>query len=143
MDTKLFVGNLAWETTGDDLKEYFGQFGTVVSSDVMVNKFSNRSRGFAFVVMASNEDAENAISKTEGVEFQGRALKVNIARPKTEEAPRRSFGGPRKSFGGPRSGGFNRGGRGPSRGGFSRGGDRGAPRGERSYRSFDGRDSSR
>ncbi len=124
MDNKLFVGNLAWATTEDDLNAYFGQFGTVESVEVLRDKFTGRARGFAFVVMATAEDAQKAIENTEGREFQGRPLKVNIARPREESAPRRggnggfrpsfggngsrggarrSFGGPRRNFGGPRS----------------------------------------
>lgn len=101
MDKKLFVGNLAWAATEDDLKAYFGQFGTVESVEVLRDKFTGRARGFAFVVMATPEDAQNAIANTEGKEFQGRPLKVNIARPFEERPPRehRDFGGERRSWG--------------------------------------------
>lgn len=116
MDNKLFVGNLAWATTEEDLKAYFGQFGTVDSVEVLRDKFTGRARGFAFVVMATAEDAQKAIENTEGREFQGRPLKVNVARPREEQPPRRNggfrprFGGnaPRSGFGGNR-GGFNKG----------------------------------
>lgn len=119
MDKKLFVGNLAWATTEDDLKAYFGQFGTVESAEVLRDKFTGRARGFAFVVMATPEEAQTAIENTEGREFQGRPLKVNIARPHEERPPRRGNGGSRPRFGGNgprggRSGGF--GGNGPRRG---------------------------
>ncbi|MCR5184357.1 MAG: RNA-binding protein [Opitutales bacterium] len=95
MDNKLFVGNLSWETTGDDLKNYFSQFGTVESAEVMFDKFNGRSRGFGFVVMSSTEEAAEAVKRTHNVDFMGRALVVNVARPKTEEPSprRRSFRG--------------------------------------------------
>lgn len=136
MDKKLFVGNLAWATTGDDLKAYFGQFGTVESVDVLCDKFTGRARGFAFVIMATPEDAQRAIENTEGREFQGRPLKVNIARPLEDKPPRRAPGGFR-----PRSGGFGgrggapRGNSGNYRGGFNKGPRRsfGGPR-----RNYDG-----
>jgi len=121
MDNKLFVGNLAWATTEDDLKAYFGQFGTVESAEVLRDKFTGRSRGFAFVVFATAEEAQRAIENTDGREFQERPLKVNIARPHEERPPRQ--GGFRPRFGGdrgyaPRQGGYNR-----DRGDFNR--DRG------------------
>lgn len=136
MDNKLFVGNLAWETNEDDLKQHFSRFGTVESAEVMRDKFTGRARGFGFVVMSTPEEAQVAIENTEGAEFMGRPLKVNIARPREENAPvreRRSFGdrggfSPRREggfggrrFGGPREGGFKRpfGNRRP--GGFKRG----------------------
>ncbi len=101
MDNKLFVGNLSWETTSDDLKNHFGQFGTVESAEVMVDKFNGRSRGFGFVVMSSVEEANEAANRTNGVDFMGRALVVNVARPRTEEPPQRRRGG----YGRPRFGG--------------------------------------
>ena len=100
MDNKLFVGNLAWETSEDDLKAYFGQFGTVESAEVLRDKFTGRARGFAFVVMATAEDAQKAIENTEGREFQGRPLKVNIARPREDRPPQQRRGGFRPRFGG-------------------------------------------
>ncbi len=146
MDNKLFVGNLAWETSADDLKQYFSNFGTVESAEVMSDKFTGRARGFGFVVMATAEEAQNAAQKAEGVEFMGRPLKVNIARPREEMAPRE--GGFRGGYGnrggyrggyGNRGGGY-RGGHGGNRGGY-RGGHGGfRPRGgfSRGPRTFDG-----
>lgn len=137
MDKKLFVGNLPWATTEDDLKAYFGQFGTVESAEVLRDKFTGRARGFAFVVMATPEEAQRAIENTDGREFQGRPLKVNIARPHEERPPRRGGnGGFRPRFGGegrgPRgNGGFNRCGQRRSFGGPRRGNDGGT-------RSFEG-----
>lgn len=150
MDNKLFVGNLAWATTEDDLKAYFGQFGVVESVEVLRDKFTGRARGFAFVVMATAEDAQKAIENTDGREFQERPLKVNIARPREEKPPRRGNGGFRPRFGGnggQRDGGFGGGqprggfGKGPRSGGFNKGPRRsfGGPR--RSFggtRSFEG-----
>ena len=125
MDNKLFVGNLAWASTEDDIRAHFAQFGEVTSVEVMRDKFTGRARGFAFVTMANGEAALAAIAKTEGVDFMGRPLKVNVARPR-EERP--SFGGgDRGGFGGERrSGGF-----GGGRGGFGGGGGRGGFGGER------------
>lgn len=130
MDKKLFVGNLAWAATEDDLKTYFGQFGTVESVEVLRDKFTGRARGFAFVVMATPEDAQNAIANTEGKEFQGRPLKVNIARPLEDRPPRerRDFGGEWRGFGD----------RGNDRGGF--GGERRGFGGPRERRGFGGGD---
>ncbi len=117
MENKLFVGNLPWAATEEDIRAHFAQFGDVTTVEVMRDKFTGRARGFAFVTMASNEHAQAAIAKTEGVDFMGRPLKVNVARPR-EERP--AFGGgDRGGFGGERRGGF-----GGGRGGFG-GGDRG------------------
>ena len=117
MENKLFVGNLPWAATEADIRAHFSQAGEVVSVEVMMDKFTGRPRGFAFVTMGNAQQAQDAIAKTENVDFMGRPLKVNVARPR-EERP--SFGGDR-----PRSGGFGggRGGFGGGRGGF--GGDRG------------------
>jgi len=113
MENKLFVGNLPWAATESDIRAHFSQAGEVVSVEVMMDKFTGRPRGFAFVTMGNAQQAQDAIAKTENIDFMGRPLKVNVARPR-EERP--SFGGDR-----PRSGGF---GGGERRGGFG-GGDRG------------------
>ncbi len=143
MENKLFVGNLAWAATEEDLSQLFSQFGTVESVEVLRDKFTNRARGFAFLTMSTDAEALNAVNNLEGKDFMGRPLKVNVARPREEGAPRRSFGGPReggfgggerRSFGGPREGGFG-GGQGRSFGG-DRGGFGGGQGGER--RSFGG-----
>ena len=117
MENKLFVGNLPWAATESDIRAHFSQGGEVVSVEVMMDKFTGRPRGFAFVTMANAQAAQDAIAKTENIDFMGRPLKVNVARPR-EERP--SFGGDR-----PRSGGFGGGGGGGSRGGFGGGGSRG------------------
>ena len=118
-NSKLYVGNLSFKTTDDELRAHFGQFGSVTDTYVAMDKMTGRPRGFAFVTMGTPEEAKMAIEKTNGVDFGGRALQVNEARPK-EERPGGGFGG-----GGGGRGGF---GGGERRGGFgggrSGGGDR-------------------
>ncbi len=127
MENKLFVGNLPWAATESDIRAHFSQGGEVVSVEVMMDKFTGRPRGFAFVTMANAQAAQDAIAKTENIDFMGRPLKVNVARPR-EERP--SFGGDRPRSGGfgggggGSRGGFGGGGGGGSRGGFGGGGDR-------------------
>lgn len=87
MATKLFIGSLAWGTTDDSLKEFFGQAGTVVSASVIVDRETNRSKGFGFVEMSSDEEAKAAIDQLNGKELDGRPIVVNEARPR-EERPR-------------------------------------------------------
>lgn len=91
---KLFVGNISYQTTENDLRDYFAAAGSVVSCNLMQDKFSGKSRGFAFVEYASAEEAGKAIEMFHEKEFQGRALAVNVARPREERgpsnAPRRS-----------------------------------------------------
>ncbi len=100
---KLFVGNLPFAVTQGDLEELFGQFGTVVSVNLITDRMSGRSKGFAFVEMDSEEAAQAAITALHGNDFQGRNLVVNVARPQ-EDRPRRDFG----SGGSRPSGGYNR-----------------------------------
>ena len=85
---RLFVGNLSYETTQEDLQEYFSQAGVVTSVNLMQDKVTGKSRGFAFVEYATAEEAGKAVEQFAGKEFQDRALTVNIARPKEERAPR-------------------------------------------------------
>ena len=110
MSTKLYVGNLAFQTTSEDLQELFAQAGTVQSASVVEDRETGRSRGFAFVEMSTKEEADAAIEQFNGKEVGGRALKVNEAKPREN----RSGGG--RGFGGNRGGGFggNRGGGGGS-----------------------------
>ena len=82
---KLYVGNLAYTTTGDELKEYFGQIGEVVEAVVISDKMSGRSKGFGFVTMADDETADKAVKELDGKDFGGRPIKVNIARPMRRE----------------------------------------------------------
>jgi RNA recognition motif-containing protein len=119
-NNKLYVGNLPFASTAQELEALFGQVGTVNVVEIIFDKFTGRSRGFAFVTMATGEEAQKAVEKFHGHELGGRALAVNIARPR-EERPPRSGG-----FGGGDRGGFGggRGGRG-GRGGFRDRGDRG------------------
>jgi cold-inducible RNA-binding protein len=112
MSTKLYVGNLAFQTTSEELQDLFAQAGTVESASVVEDRMTGRSRGFAFVEMATKEEAASAIEQLNGKEVGGRALKVNEAKPREN----RSGGG--RGFGGNRGGyGGNRGGGGGSRGG--------------------------
>jgi cold-inducible RNA-binding protein len=89
MSTKLYVGNLAFQTTGQDLQQLFGQAGTVQSASVVEDRDTGRSRGFAFVEMSTEAEANSAIEQFNGKEVSGRALKVNEARPREN----RGFGG--------------------------------------------------
>jgi RNA recognition motif-containing protein len=103
MNTKLFVGNLSFNTTENDLQDAFAAHGTVVEANLMMDRVSNRPRGFAFVTMSSPEEAQKAIDALNGKELDGRSLTVNEARPKED----RAGGG-----GGGFRGGRDRGGRG-------------------------------
>ena len=106
MSTKLFVGNLSFNTTENDLQEAFAAHGTVVEANLMMDRMSGRSRGFAFVTMSTPEEAQKAIAAMNGATLAERQLTVNIARPK-EERPR-SDRGPRRDFGGGGGGGGGR-----------------------------------
>jgi cold-inducible RNA-binding protein len=86
--TRLFVGNLSYQTTENDLQDYFSQAGAVTSANLMLDKATGRSRGFAFVEFATSEEANKAVEQFHNKEFQGRTLTVNIARPREERAPR-------------------------------------------------------
>ena len=113
MATRLFVGNLSFNTTEGDLLEAFKAAGNVVRCEIVMDRFTNKSRGFAFVEMGSQEEANKAIAELNGKEIDGRALRVNEARPR-EERPRGDFGG-----GGGGGGDFG-GGRGERRRNFDR-----------------------
>jgi len=112
MAKKIYVGNLSFNTTDDDLSKLFQPFGAVSSARVITDKFTNRSRGFGFVEMDNNEEADKAIAELNGKSVDGRALKVNEAQPR-EDKPRGGGGG----FGG---GGFGGGGGGRRGGGRDR-----------------------
>lgn len=94
-ESRLFVGNLSYQTGEQDLKDYFSQAGVVTSVNLMVDKFTGKSRGFAFIEFSSPEEAQRAVDQFNSKEFQGRTLTVNIARPR-EERPPRQGGGPRR-----------------------------------------------
>lgn len=118
MAKKLYVGNLSYSATDDSLKQLFAQAGEVTSANVIIDKMSGRSRGFGFVEMANDEEADKAVETMNGQEHDGRKLVVNEARPLADRPPRRSFGGGSGGgFGGGR-GGFGGGG---GRGGFGGG----------------------
>ena len=109
MSTKLYVGNLAFQTTSQDLQELFSQAGTVQSASVMEDRETGRSRGFAFVEMSSEDEATSAIQQFNGKEVSGRALKVNEAKPRENRGGGgRGFGSNRGGFGGDNGGGRNR-----------------------------------
>jgi len=107
MNNKLFVGNLSFNTTENDLQEAFAAHGTVVEVNLMMDRMSGRSRGFAFVTMSTPEEAEKAIQALNGATLGERQLTVNIARPK-EERPRGGDRGPRRDFRGGGGGGRDR-----------------------------------
>ena len=90
--SRLFVGNLSYQTMEQDLQEFFAQAGNVTSVNLMFDKFTGKSRGFAFVELSSIEEANKAVEMFNGKELQGRQLTVNIARPR-EERLRQSGGG--------------------------------------------------
>jgi cold-inducible RNA-binding protein len=117
-NTKLFVGNLSFNTTENQLQDLFAAHGNVIEVDLIMDKFSGRPRGFGFVTMENKEGAEAAIQALNGKQVDGRAMTVNEARPR-EDRPPRSGGG----------GGGYRGGGGGGGGGGDRGGDRGGYRG--------------
>ncbi len=136
MSTKLYVGNVPFSTTSQDLQNLFAQQGTVESVELISDKFTGRSRGFAFVTMATPEEGQKCIEALNGFAMDGRNLTVNEARPKEDRPPRSGGfggGGGGRGFGGGGRGGFGggRGDRGGDRGGFG-GGDRGERR-ERRY----------
>ena len=104
MAKKLYVGNLAFQTTSEDIRELFGQAGTVESASVIEDRDTGRSKGFAFVEMSTEEEAASAIEQFNGKEFGGRNLTVNEARPRES----RGGGGGGRNFGGGNRGGGNR-----------------------------------
>jgi cold-inducible RNA-binding protein len=114
MTKRIYVGNLSYQTTESDLTALFEQAGQVESVNVITDRDTGRSKGFAFVEM-SNEEADKAIAQFNGAEVNGRALTVNEARPREE---RSGGGGGRGGYGGNRGGGGGRGGRGGSGGGY-------------------------
>src|SRR5438034_8557531 len=118
MATKLYVGNLSFQTTSEDLKEHFAQAGNVESASVVEDRMTGRSRGFGFVEMATAEEAAAAIEQLNGKDFGGRNLTVNEARPRTDRGPGGGggYGGNRGGGGGYGGGGGGYGGGGGGRG---------------------------
>ncbi len=126
MNKKLYVGNLSYNLTQDELQNAFAACGEVVSAKIIMDQATGRSKGFAFVEMADESGAQKAITELDGKEVGGRALRVSEAKPQTDR-PRGGGGG----FGGGRGGdrgGYGGGGRGGDRGGYGGGGDRGGNR---------------
>jgi RNA recognition motif-containing protein len=126
MGKKLYVGNLSYDVNGSELEQLFAQHGQVVSAQIINDRETGRSKGFGFVEMSSDQDAEAAIAALNGQQHSGRALTVNEARPREERGG--GFGG----GDGGRRGGF--GGGGGGRGGFGGGGGGGRDRGDRGGR---------
>ncbi|MGZ5436392.1 MAG: RNA recognition motif domain-containing protein [Pyrinomonadaceae bacterium] len=118
MSTKLYVGNLPFQTTSDDLREHFAQAGKVESAQVVEDRMTGRSRGFGFVEMTTAEEAAAAIEQFNGKDFNGRNLTVNEARPRTDRGGGGGYGG-----GGGGGGGYGGGG-----GGYGGGGGGGGRR---------------
>jgi RNA recognition motif-containing protein len=122
MSNKLYVGNLSFRVTSEDLQEYFAGAGTVESANIVMDRETGRSRGFGFVEMASDEDANNAIAQFNGQEYDGRNMVVNEARPREDGGGR---GGSRGASGGGGRGGYGGGGGNRAGGGYGGGGNRG------------------
>ena len=112
MSKKLYVGNLAFQTTNQDLQQLFAQAGTVESASIIEDRDTGRSKGFAFVEMSTEAEAASAIDQFNGKEVGGRMLKVNEARPRENRSGGggggRNFGGNRGGYGGNRGGGGGR-----------------------------------
>lgn len=104
MSNKLFVGNLSFNTTENDLNDAFAAHGTVIETNLMMDRATGRPRGFGFVTMSTPDEAQKAIDGLNGRELDGRALTVNVAKPR-EERPPGGGGGGRRDYGGGGGGG--------------------------------------
>jgi cold-inducible RNA-binding protein len=102
MSNKLFVGNLSFDTTENDLQDAFAAHGTVVEANLMTDRVTGRPRGFGFITMGTAEEAQKAIAALNGSQLGGRALTVNVAKPREERAPGGGGGG-RREYGGNRN----------------------------------------
>jgi RNA recognition motif-containing protein len=102
MSNRLFVGNLSFDTTENDLQDAFAAHGTVTEANLMMDRSTGRPRGFGFVTMSTPEEAQKAIAALNGAQLGGRALTVNIARPR-EERPASRGRGPRREYSGSRN----------------------------------------
>ena len=100
MSNKLFVGNLSFDTTETELKSTFAAHGTVTEINLMMDRMTNRPRGFGFVTMGTADEAQKAIAALNGAQLDGRALTVNVARPREERPAGGGGGGGRREFGG-------------------------------------------
>src|SRR3954454_8515695 len=105
MSTKLFVGNLSFNTTENDLQDAFAAHGTVTEANLMMDRATGRPRGFGFVTMSTAEEAQKAAESVNGQSVDGRALTVNLARPREERSGGGGGGGGRRQFGGGGGGG--------------------------------------
>jgi RNA recognition motif-containing protein len=92
METKLYVGNLSYETTEDSLRTKFAEAGTVVSVDMIKDRYTGQMKGFAFIMMSSNEEAQKAIKMLNEQMLDSRAIKVNVAKPREEQPNRSDYG---------------------------------------------------
>jgi RNA recognition motif-containing protein len=119
---RLFVGNLSYQTMERDIQDHFAAAGVVLNVNLMLDKFTGRSRGFAFVEFGTAEEAERAVEMFNGQDLGGRALTVNIARPREERPPREGGGGGGGGFRGGGGGGYRGGGGGGGGGGWRGGG---------------------
>jgi len=103
MAKNIYVGNLAWGVTNEDLLELFGQYGKVLQAQVISDRETGRSRGFGFVEMESDQEAETAIEALNGAMHNNRPLTVNVAKPREDRGPRMGGGGGGGGYGGSRS----------------------------------------
>ena len=110
MNNKLFVGNLSFNTTENDLQDAFAAHGTVMEANLMMDRATGRPRGFGFVTMSTEEEANKAVEALNGKSVDGRALTVNIARPREERTGGGGGGGGRRQYGGGSGGGGGGGG---------------------------------
>ncbi|MCX6862111.1 MAG: RNA-binding protein [Pedosphaera sp.] len=124
MSNKLFVGNLSYNTTENELQDAFSAYGTVLEANLMVDRVSGRPRGFGFITFSTPDEAQKAVEAMNGAQIGGRPLTVNIARPR-EDRPSGGGGG---YGGGGGGGGGSRGGRGGGGGGYGGGGGGGRDR---------------
>jgi RNA recognition motif-containing protein len=124
MATKLYVGNLSYQTTDQQLHDLFSEAGNVTSAQVVTDRYTGQSRGFGFVEMASEDEAQQAIAAINGRDISGRALVVNESRPREDRGPRQGGGGGGYGGGGNRGSGGYGGGGGGNRGGGGYGGNR-------------------
>src|SRR5665213_2714042 len=108
MSNKLFVGNLSFDTTENDLEDAVAAHGTVTETNLMMDRMSGRPRGFGFITMSTAEEAQKAIAALNGAQLDGRALTVNVAKPREERAPGGGGGGGRREYGGSSGGGAGR-----------------------------------
>ena len=130
----MYVGNIPYTVTEEELRQAFGEFGTVTSASIIIDKVTGRSRGFGFVEMSSKEEGERAIQEMNGKDWMGRTLTVNEAKPRERSGGFGGGGGRREYSGGGDRGGYGGGGDrggygGGGRGGYGGGGGRGGDRG--------------